>query len=113
MTDSEKHEVMDVDQLEAIRRRSQSGNSGPWITDTDEMRKKTVFKRASKWIPIAPEVYQAIRQEAVEAVPRMEISVEPRTIGDLMNRSPARLETARASTQSELVVEPQSAVDVT
>jgi recombination protein RecT len=63
MTDAEKHEVMDAEQLDAIRRRSQSGNSGPWVTDTDEMRKKTVFKRASKWIPIAPEIYQAIKQE--------------------------------------------------
>jgi hypothetical protein len=30
-----------------------------------------------------------------------------------MTRSPAKLETKRASEQSELVVEPQSAVDVT
>jgi hypothetical protein len=51
--------------------------------------------------------------EAIEAVPRMEISLEPRTIGELMTRSPAKLETKRASEQSELVVEPQSAVDVT
>jgi hypothetical protein len=51
--------------------------------------------------------------EAIEAVPRMEISLEPRTIGELMTRSPAKLETKRASEQSELAVEPQSAVDVT
>jgi recombination protein RecT len=60
MVDAEKHEVMDFDQLEGIRRRSKSANEGPWVTDTDEMRKKTVFRRASKWIPLSPEVQHAL-----------------------------------------------------
>jgi recombination protein RecT len=63
MVDAEKHEVMDVEQLENIRRRSKSANDGPWVTDTDEMRKKTVFRRASKWIPISPEVQQGLAMD--------------------------------------------------
>lgn len=63
MVDSEKHEVMDVEQLDSIRKRSKSANSGPWVTDTDEMRKKTVWRRASKWVPLSPEIYQALAND--------------------------------------------------
>lgn len=63
MIDAEKHEVMDIEQLDNIRRRSKSANDGPWVTDTDEMRKKTVFRRASKWIPISPEIQQGLAMD--------------------------------------------------
>jgi recombination protein RecT len=54
-----KHEVMTRDEIESIRRRSKSGNSGPWVTDFAEMAKKTVFRRASKWIPLSSEIRDA------------------------------------------------------
>lgn len=57
---SEKSEVMTRDEVEAIRKRSKAGNSGPWQTDYDEMAKKTVFKRASKWLSLSPEIRQAV-----------------------------------------------------
>jgi recombination protein RecT len=60
MTDGEKHEVMTLDDIDAIRKRSKSSSSGPWVTDWNEMAKKTVFKRASKWIPLSPEVRDAV-----------------------------------------------------
>lgn len=37
---TKKAEVMSNDDVEAIRKRSRSGNSGPWITDRAEMAKK-------------------------------------------------------------------------
>lgn len=52
---TEKCEVMTRDDVEAIRKRSRSGSNGPWVTDWDEMAKKTVFRRASKWVPISSE----------------------------------------------------------
>lgn len=52
---TEKCEVMTRDDVEAIRKRSKSGSNGPWVTDWDEMAKKTVFRRASKWVPISSE----------------------------------------------------------
>lgn len=109
MTDAEKHEVMDVDQLEAIRRRSQSGNSGPWVSDTDEMRKKTVFKRASKWIPIAPEIYQAIRQEddSIEYRPVQQRAID---IGTLSQKQVAIEHTPEAEVIA--VAEPVMEVEV-
>lgn len=48
---AEKYEVMPRDEIESIRSRSKSSNSGPWVTDYAEMCKKTVFRRASKWVP--------------------------------------------------------------
>ena len=50
-----KCEVMSVRELDGIRARSKSGNSGPWVTDEDEMRKKTAFRRLSKWLVLSPE----------------------------------------------------------
>lgn len=60
---SEKTEVMTKDEVEAIRKRSRAANSGPWVTDFDEMAKKTVFKRASKWLSMSPEIRQAIESD--------------------------------------------------
>ena len=55
-----KCEVMTRDEVEAVRARSRSGKSGPWVTDWSEMAKKTVFKRASKWIELSAEIRDAI-----------------------------------------------------
>jgi recombinational DNA repair protein RecT len=52
--------VMTKDEIDAIRKRSKSGNSGPWVTDYEEMAKKTAFKRLTKWVPISAEVRNAI-----------------------------------------------------
>jgi recombination protein RecT len=52
---TEKVEVMSALEVEAIRKRSRSGGDGPWVTDWNEMAKKTVFRRASKWVPISSE----------------------------------------------------------
>ena len=52
---TEKSEVMTKDEVEAIRRRSKAGQSGPWCTDWNEMAKKTVLKRALKVVPASTE----------------------------------------------------------
>jgi recombination protein RecT len=53
-------EVMTMDETEAIRKRSRSGDKGPWVTDTLEMRKKCPIRRMSKRWELSPEVAQAI-----------------------------------------------------
>ena len=51
-------------EIEAIRKASRSGSSGPWATYPLEMWKKTVFKRHAKWLPRLPrEVQQAIQED--------------------------------------------------
>jgi recombination protein RecT len=57
---SEKCEVMTVDEIEQVRARSKASDDGPWQTDYNEMAKKTVFKRAYKWLPVSAEVAMAV-----------------------------------------------------
>ena len=52
---SEDFIVMNLKEVQAIRARSKSPDAGPWVTDFDEMGKKTVFRRHSKWLPLSPE----------------------------------------------------------
>jgi len=55
-----KHvEVMRIDEVDAIRARSMSASSGPWVTDYAEMAKKTVARRALKWCPMSSELQRA------------------------------------------------------
>lgn len=61
---TEKAEVMNREEIEAIRQRSKAGQSGPWVTDWNEMAKKTVFRRLSKWLPLSPEYRDALDVDA-------------------------------------------------
>jgi len=61
---SEKCEVMPREDVDAIRARSRSGKFGPWVTDYDEMAKKTCFRRLSKWIQLSPEFREALDHDA-------------------------------------------------
>lgn len=74
--------VMSPSEVEKVRQRSKSPNEGPWVTDYDEMGKKTVFRRHSKWLPLSPEVRDALAlddHEAVEGkvIPEAEQEPEP------------------------------------
>lgn len=46
-------EFMTIDDIEAIRNRSKQGNAGPWKTDYVQMARKTVIRRASKYLPLS------------------------------------------------------------
>ncbi len=61
---TEKHEYMSKAEVDAIRKRSRAGQSGPWVTDYNEMSKKTVFRRMSKWLPLSPELMDSIERDA-------------------------------------------------
>jgi len=58
--------IMSKDEIDAIQKRSRSGQSGPWVTDWNEMAKKTAFRRLTKWLTLSPEIATAI-QTADEA----------------------------------------------
>ncbi len=53
-------EVMTLAEVEAIRKRSKAGQSGPWVTDFDEMARKTVIRRHSKRLTLSPEFIAAL-----------------------------------------------------
>lgn len=58
------YEVMTLAEVEAIRKRSRAGQSGPWVTDFDEMAKKTVMRRHSKRLTLSPEFFEALSHDA-------------------------------------------------
>jgi recombination protein RecT len=47
---SVQFEHMSADEIESIRARSKAANSGPWVTDTGEMYRKTVVRRLAKYV---------------------------------------------------------------
>ena len=57
------YEVMSKEEVEAIRKRSRAGDDGPWITDWNEMAKKSVFRRHSKWLPMSSEFQEALDKD--------------------------------------------------
>ena len=58
-----KADVLSVAEVEAVRNRSRAGQSGPWVTDWNEMAKKTAFRRLSKWLPLSPEFRDALEAD--------------------------------------------------
>jgi len=57
-------DVMTKDEVDAIRRRSKASGSGPWVSDYNEMAKKTVVRRVLKMVTLSPEVADAMDKDA-------------------------------------------------
>lgn len=60
---SEKVEVMSSMEIERIRLASPGKDADAWRLNWGEMAKKTVFKRAAKWVPLSAETRDAIEKE--------------------------------------------------
>jgi len=60
---TEQAEVMTLDEIGDIRKRSRAANDGPWVTDFHEMAKKTVFRRLTKWLELSPEYRDALEAD--------------------------------------------------
>lgn len=72
-----KSEVMSVEEVEKVRKSSRAGNSGPWQDWWSEMAKKTVFRRASKWLKLSAEIAEAFDRDDEQfrpARPMMQLS---------------------------------------
>jgi recombination protein RecT len=103
MKDGEKsREVMSVEDVNAIRARSRSGNSGPWQTDYSEMAKKTVVRRHSKRLPLSTDIDGMIKEddelfmpeqaapEAAQAPEAPSASKRPSRLQKVAEQAPAR-----------------------
>ncbi len=63
-------EVMSKEEIHAIRDRSSSKTKegkvvGPWVTDEAEMWRKTVVRRATKYMPMSPDAARAVHKDNV------------------------------------------------
>jgi len=48
--------IMSKSEVDGIRGRSKAGKSGPWVSDYNEMAKKTCIRRVSKLVTMSPEI---------------------------------------------------------
>jgi hypothetical protein len=60
---TESFDVMGIEEIEKVRRRSKTPDAGPWVTDFAEMAKKTIFRRHSKFLPLSGETREAIEAD--------------------------------------------------
>ncbi len=103
---TEKVEVMTKDEIESIRKRSRAGESGPWVTDWNEMAKKTVFRRASKWVKLSPEQRDVIELNDNEfEVDSEPVSGKPVVQPPQRKVKAAKEEVLEAETQTEEIKE--------
>ena len=105
---TEQFEVLSKGEIDAVRKRSKAWNNGPWVTDYNEMAKKTAFRRLSKWLPISAEMADAfeadddrlerqereisarerapaevpalLREEVRQPVPATQVNTQPETV---------------------------------
>lgn len=61
-----RYEVMGITDLDRIQKSSKSGDRGPWGTHPDEMRKKTVAKRALKMYSDDPGLLKALEYDDLD-----------------------------------------------
>lgn len=64
-------EYLPIKQIEGIRKRSRAANDGPWVTDFEEMCKKTAVRRLFKYLPVSVEL-----QGVVSVATNLDTSVD-------------------------------------
>lgn len=58
-----QRDYMSKAELDRIKKRSRASSNGPWVTDEEEMQKKTVFRRLAKWLSLSPRAAEALERE--------------------------------------------------
>lgn len=56
-------EVVTLDDLEVTRKRAPAHDSGPWVTDTVMMRRKTAIKRVAKYVQLSPDMRKLLEDD--------------------------------------------------
>jgi recombination protein RecT len=80
-------DVMTKEEIDAIRKRSRASGAGPWVTDYNEMAKKTVVRRSSKKWPLDAELAEALNDadSGVTVKDPPQPSFKPRTSEPVVN----------------------------
>lgn len=89
-------EMMSRADVDDIRSRSRSADDGPWVTDYDEMGRKTVVKRLCKYLPLSPEAQEAIIRDNETEFDAGQLEVMRDPEDDAPIEMPKRLSEAKA-----------------
>jgi recombination protein RecT len=77
---SKQFEIMTKTQVDAIKDRSRAGRSGPWVSDYNEMARKTVVRRLCKYLPMTIDMAKALdienRAETGESTGIIDIDIQ-------------------------------------
>jgi recombination protein RecT len=103
-------EVMSKEEILAIRDRSSSKTKdgkvvGPWVTDEAEMWRKTVVRRATKYMPMSPEIARAVHADNVAegVIDAEEFDGETVDITDFSSPEPEAAEERVSSLEEKIV----------
>lgn len=81
-------EVMFLEDIEKIRKKSPAGKRGPWIDFFDEMARKTVVRRLMKYLPLSPEVQEAVAADEYAEAGVLEKYLKEKSAADLEQKDP-------------------------
>lgn len=102
-------QVMSKAGIDAIRERSKAKNSGPWVTDYEQMALKTVVRRLFKWLPVSVEIQNAVSLD--EAADRGEQNAGAILDGDFIREPVQRVEPEDAPSFESVLALAQSATN--
>lgn len=101
-------EWMPLTEVDRIRSRSKAANSGPWVTDYEQMVRKTLIRRMANYLPMSIELANAIQiGDSAEAGHKATIegdfvTVEENVLGDAPAENGRQQETAAIEHQAPL-----------
>lgn len=91
-------EVMTKREVDSIRQRSKASGSGPWVTDYVEMAKKTVIRRAFKYLPMSVEMQTTLSE-------MQETAVGKDVIGDIIDTTASEATEPTSEQQASTLVD--------
>jgi recombination protein RecT len=81
-------EVMFADDVEKIRKRSPAGKRGPWVEFYNEMARKTVVRKLMKYLPLSPDVQEAVTASEYAEAGVLEKYLKEKSAADLEKPDP-------------------------
>jgi len=107
---SMQFDVMTRAQVDGIRKRSRASANGPWVTDYEEMAKKTVARRLCKYLPMAVQVAEALDTDRPqETAPDFGAIIESETLREPKAKEIQATETAMGTAgEGSAEIDPQA-----